>query len=81
MSKQKPEKLVTFGTVIFDLIATGIFFIIMFPIIRPHVPTESEPWLTIWTAFTTLCLSGTFFLACCMFHAVLVDQRRRKKSA
>lgn len=80
MSKETPAKLVTFKTVIFDLIATAIFFFVMLPIIRPHVPAHSEPWLTIWTVFTTLCLAGTFFLASCMFHAVLVDQLRRKKS-
>ena len=76
----KPEKLVTKKTVVFDVMATLIFFAIMFPIVRPHVPEESMPWNVIWTVYTVACLSGVFFIASCMFHAVLVDQIRRNRS-
>ena len=60
-----------------DIVITGVFFILISILLRPHVPLESFFWVTLWASFSAVPIAGTFFLASQMFRVVLTDQRRR----
>jgi len=62
------------------LIFTGIFFVFMQRVAYDHTPDVSERWKQILAAYTSVCLSGVFWLCANGFWVTLVDQCRRKKA-
>lgn len=59
------------------VLLTGVFHLAFTFILRDFVPTEAPLWQWVWSFFTAIPLTGTFFLAANMFTMVLVDQKRR----
>lgn len=61
-----------------DVIVVGAFFVFMFFVVRSHVPSNDPKWVAIWSAGTSACMSGVFWLAFWMFRVVLRYQRELK---
>lgn len=73
-AQQKTADLFPIGRLIVDIIITGIFWVFMAIILRPHVPSDDPFWITVWSCITSLCLSGVFFMSLQMFRLVLHDK-------
>jgi hypothetical protein len=67
----QPEKpLVRKFDFLVDAIVVGAFFILMFFIVRSHVPSNDPKMIALWSAGTAACMSGVFWMAVWMFRVV-----------
>lgn len=81
MDEQK-NKLITKQGAIFDLVLTAIFFLVFtFFVIPKHVPAYDPFWIYLFSAYTSLVISGVFWIALCFFRVTRVDQAQRKRAA
>ena len=77
---QSPEtKLVTPASLLIDLVLVGIFFVVMFSLVRSHVPSDDVKAVIGWSALTATCMSGVFWLVIQMFRVVARARRADKK--
>ncbi len=60
------------------VLLTGLFFAFFTWFLRPNVPDDREIVVWLVSAYTSLCLSGVFYLAANMFLVVLRDQKQRR---
>jgi hypothetical protein len=74
------RKLVSPLWIVLHLIPTAIFFVFMQHVAYHHAPDWSETNKQLAGAYTSLCLTGVFWLVLQGFHVTLVDQHRRKKA-
>lgn len=58
-----------------DAILVTAFFVFMFFVLRPHVPSNDATNVFIWAGLTSACMSGVFWLACWMFRMVFRHQK------
>jgi hypothetical protein len=58
-----------------DAILVGAFFVFMFFVLRPHVPSNDAVSVFIWAGLTSACMSGVFWLCCWMFRMVARHQK------
>ena len=72
-------KLVTRVGILVDLGLTAVFFLFMWVVLGPHVPSDDPSTISWVAAYTSLCLTGVFWLAVSMFRVTLVDYLRAKK--
>lgn len=79
MSQSPEPKLVTPASLLVDLILVGVFFVIMFGLVRSHVPSDDIKVIVAWSGLTAACMSGVFWLVIQMFRVVLRAQRAEKK--
>jgi hypothetical protein len=79
MSQSPETKLVTPASLLVDLILVGIFFVVMFGLVRSHVPSDDMKVVVGWSALTAACMSGVFWLVIQMFRVVVRAQRAEKK--
>jgi len=63
-----------------SLIPTAIFFVYMQRVTYSHTPDWSDTHKQIAAAYTSLCLTGVFWMCLQGFYVTLVDQRRRKQA-
>lgn len=70
----KPKKLFTPLGIAIDLILTAGFFLFFFTILQSFVPAESTVYRLFWAGMCSFCLTGVFWIALCMFRAVLMDE-------
>ena len=73
------SKLITPVGILVDLGVTGAFFLFMLIVLGPHVPSDDPSTIRWVAAYTSLCLTGVFWLAVSMFRVTLVDYLRTKK--
>lgn len=73
------QKLMSSGSIIFDLVLTGLFFIFMTNVCMDHVPAETFTMRLFFGSFTAVSLTGVFWLAIACLRVTWVDQVRRKK--
>lgn len=76
-SESSKEKSFTSLSVAVDAVLVAGFFVLMFTLLRPHVPSDSALNITIWAVLTSACMTGTFWIAIQMFRVVLKGQRER----
>jgi hypothetical protein len=76
---QSEPKLVTPASLAVDAILVIAFFIFMYGILSPHVPSNDPRMIMIWGALTTSCLTAVFWLALQMFRVTLRAQRDANK--
>lgn len=76
---QPEKKFVTPVSILVDAILVIAFFVFMFGVLKPHVPSVDPTMITLWAALTSACLSGTFWICIQMFRVVLRAQRAAKK--
>ena len=61
---------------IVDLVVVGAFFaFMMFKVLPSHVPSNDPTMVTLWSAGTAACMSGTFWLSCWMLRVVARYQK------
>jgi hypothetical protein len=61
-----------------DIVLSGAFFVFLFGILQKHVPSNDPAMITLWSAGTSACMTGVFWLACWMFRVVMRYQRELK---
>ena len=76
---QSENKPVTLVSLIVDAILVIGFFVFMFTLLRPHVPSNSTRDVVIWAGLTSACMSGVFWLTIQMFRVVLRAQLAARK--
>jgi hypothetical protein len=77
---QPEERLVTPVSLVVDLILVVAFFLYMYWVLAPHVPSHDPKMITLWGALGSACLTGTFWLALQMLRVVFRAQRRERRS-
>ena len=73
------SKLVSRFGILVDLGLTTVFFLFMWVVLGAHVPSDDPSTISWVAAYTSLCLTGVFWLAVSMFRVTLVDYLRTKK--
>lgn len=73
------QTLVSAKAIVFDIFLSIAFFVYMAWVCRSHVFIEQEPVLTILACFTSLCITGVFWIGLQYFRVTLTDQRNRRK--
>ena len=76
---QPQEKLVSPGSLLLDAILVVAFFVFMYTVIAPHVPTRDVTWRLIWGGACSACMTGVFWLCIQMFRVVLRAQRESRR--
>lgn len=76
---QSEKKYVTPVSILVDAILVIGFFIYMFGVLKPHVPSEDPNMINLWGALTSACMTGTFWICIQMFRVVFRAQRAAKK--
>ena len=79
MSDESEKPLVSKKGIVIDLFLTILFFVYMFFVLKPHVPSEDPIAVTIVAGMTSFCMSGVFWMAASMFRVTLVDYNRSKE--
>lgn len=81
MNEQK-SKLITKQGAIFDVALTIVFFLAFTFFVMPkHVPAYDPFWIYLFSAYTSLALSGVFWIALSFFRVTRVDYQQRKRAA
>lgn len=73
------EKLVTPVSLIVDFILVGAFFVVIYSLVKSHVPSTEPKMVFIWAGLTSAAMSGVFWLAVQMFRVVLRAQLAAKR--
>jgi uncharacterized protein YqfA (UPF0365 family) len=66
------------GMVVDAILVIG-FFVLLFSLLRSHVPSNDPKMVVLWAGLTSACMSGVFWLAIQMFRVVLSAQLLAKK--
>ncbi len=72
-------KLTSPVSLVVDAILVGLFAVIIYSLVKSHVPSNDPFWIMVWGGATTACMSGVFWLAVQMFRVVLKAQLMAKK--
>lgn len=76
---QSETKLVTPASLIVDAVLVIAFFVFIFTIVAPHVPSNDKTYVAIWGGLTAACMSGVFWLCVQMCRVVYRAQHASKK--
>ena len=68
---QSEQKFHTPVSLVIDAILVIGFFIYIFGVLKPHVPSTDPKRINLWGALTAACMTGVFWLALKMFRAVV----------
>ncbi|MEI6464607.1 MAG: hypothetical protein WCQ89_07765 [Verrucomicrobiota bacterium] len=72
---QPVTKFTTPVSLVVDAVLVIGFFLFIYTIVSPHVPSNDKSMIMLWGALTAACMSGVFWLAVQMFRVVLSAQR------
>lgn len=64
-----------FAQIAVDLILCGLFFALIFYYVRSHVMSENSTTVLIFSTYTTLCVTGVFWMAIQMLRVVAKGER------
>ena len=76
---QSEEKFTSPASLVVDLILVVAFFVILFGVLKSHVPSTDPKMITLWAALGTSCMTGVFWLALQMFRVVFRAYRANQK--
>lgn len=79
MSQPPEPKLTSPLSLVVDFILTVGFFIYIYTVVAPHVPSHDKSMIILWGALTAACMTGVFWLALQMFRVVFRAQRAARK--
>ena len=67
-------------SLLIDAILVVGFFVFIYTIVSPHVPSNDKSMILLWGGLCAACMTGVFWLCVQMFRVVLRAQRadRRK---
>ena len=72
---QPETKLTSPASLVVDAILVVGFFIFIYLIVAPHVPTNDPSMVLLWGGLCAACMTGVFWLCVQMFRVVLRAQR------
>ena len=55
------------------------FFLFIYTVVAPHVPSNSKNMVLLWGGLTAACMTGVFWLCIQMFRVVLRAQRAAQR--
>jgi hypothetical protein len=78
---QPEQKLTSPTSLLVDAILVVAFFLYIYTVVAPHVPSNDKSMTLLWGGLTAACMSGVFWLCIQMFRVVLRGQleARRKR--
>lgn len=77
---QPQQKLTSPVSLVVDAILVIAFFLYIYSIVAPHVPTKDPSMTLLWGGLCAACMTGVFWLCIQMFRVVLRAQREDRKS-
>lgn len=77
---QPVQKLTSPVSLVVDAILVIAFFLFIYSIVAPHVPTTDPKMTLLWGALCAACMTGVFWLCIQMFRVVLRAYREDRRS-
>jgi len=77
---QPETKLTSPASLLLDAFLVGGFFLFIYWLVAPHVPSNDKSMIMLWGGLCSACMTGVFWLCVQMFRVVLRAQlaNRRK---
>jgi hypothetical protein len=72
---QSETKLTTPASLLVDAILVIAFFLFIYWLVSPHVPSNEKKYIVLWGGACAACMTGVFWLCVQMFRMVLRAQR------
>ncbi len=72
-------KLTSPASLVVDAVLVIAFFLFIYSIVSPHVPSNDRSMIVLWGALCAACMSGVFWLCIQMFRVVLRAQLAAKR--
>ena len=76
---QPEKKSVTPVSLAVDAILVIAFFVFIYTVVAPHVPSNDGRMVRLWGGLTAACMTGVFWLCIQMFRVVLRAQRESRR--
>jgi hypothetical protein len=76
---QPEKKYLTPASLAIDAVLVIAFFLYLYTIVSPHVPSNDKRMVLLWGVLTSACMSGVFWLCIQMFRVVLRAQREARQ--
>lgn len=76
---QPARKLTSPLSLVVDAILTIAFFLYIYSLVSPHVPTNDSRMTLLWGGLCAACMTGVFWLCIQMFRMVLRAQREDRR--
>lgn len=76
---QPEKKLTSPASLALDAVLVIAFFLFIYTVVAPHVPSTSKTMILLWGGLTAACMSGVFWLCIQMFRVVLRAQREARQ--
>lgn len=77
---QSETKLVTPVSLFVDAVLVVAFFLYLYSLVSPHVPSNDPHWVKIWGGLAALCMTGVFWLCIQMFRVVFRAHRAANRA-
>lgn len=72
---QPEQKFTSPASLAVDAVLVIAFFLFIYTLVAPHVPTNDPKMTLLWGGLTAACMSAVFWLCVQMFRVVLRAQR------
>ena len=76
---QSETKLTSPVSLLVDAILVIGFFVYIYTIVAPHVPSNDKSMILLWGGLCAACMTGVFWLCIQMFRVVLRAQRAERR--
>ena len=76
---QPETKLTSPASLLVDAILVVGFFVFIYTIVAPHVPSNDKGMILLWGGLCAACMTGVFWLCIQMFRVVLRAQRAERR--
>jgi hypothetical protein len=76
---QPETKLTSPTSLLVDAILVVGFFVFIYTIVSPHVPSNDKSMILLWGGLCAACMTGVFWLCVQMFRVVLRAQRAERR--
>ena len=76
---QPETKLTSPASLALDAVLVIGFFLFIFWLVSPHVPSNDKSMIMLWGGLCSACMTGVFWLCVQMFRVVLRAQRADRK--
>ncbi|MEX2044352.1 MAG: hypothetical protein WD941_03300 [Opitutus sp.] len=73
------KKLTSPLSLLVDAVLVAAFFVFMYTVLAPHVPSNDKVMILLWGGLCSACMTGVFWLCIQMFRVVLRAQRQDKQ--
>lgn len=73
-------KLTSPASLLVDAILVIGFFLFIYTVVAPHVPSNDKSMILLWGGLCSACMTGVFWLCIQMFRVVLKAQRASRRN-